>query len=155
MASSVDAVEQELSAVGAAAGARLVELTRDIWRLLTDDIPELRGDHIVEALLEASIEENVTTLLHVFEHGTAAENVDAPAAAVEYAKRLAQRGVPIVALIRAYRVGHGRFLDRCVEEIATRAMPAELSTAVTARLVDVSFRYIDGVSEQLVTIYQR
>ena len=155
MANSLDAVDRELSAVGAAAGARLVELTQDIWALLTDDIPELRGDHLVEKLLDASIEENVATLLHVFEHGTAPDEVAPPAAAVEYAKRLAQRGVPIVALIRAYRVGHGRFLDRCVEEIATRAMPAELSTAVTARLVDVSFRYIDRVSEQLVTIYQR
>lgn len=148
-------VDQELSAVGAAAGARLLELTRDIWRLLTDDIPELRGDHIVEKLLEASVEENVTTLLHVFEHGTAAENVDAPAAAVEYAKRLAQRGVPITALIRAYRIGHGRFLDRCVEEIAERALPAELATAVTARMVEVSFRYIDRITEQLINIYQR
>jgi DNA-binding PucR family transcriptional regulator len=155
VANSFDAVDRELSAVGAAAGARLVELTQDIWGLLTDDIPELRGDNLVEKLLDASIEENVATLLHVFEHGTAPDEVDPPAAAVEYAKRLAQRGVPIVALIRAYRVGHGRFLGRCVEEIAARAMPAELSTAVTARLVEVSFRYIDRVSEQLITIYQR
>ncbi|HYU03473.1 MAG TPA: helix-turn-helix domain-containing protein [Jatrophihabitantaceae bacterium] len=155
MANSFDAVDRELSAVGAAAGARLVELTQDIWGLLTDDIPELRGEKLVEKLLDASVEENVATLLHVFEHGTTPDEVDPPAAAVEYAKRLAQRGVPIVALIRAYRVGHGRFLGRCVEEIAARAMPAELSTAVTARLVEVSFRYIDRVSEQLITIYQR
>jgi DNA-binding PucR family transcriptional regulator len=155
MANSLDAVDRELSAVAAAAGAQLPELTQDIWRLLTDDIPELSGDNLVEKLLDASIEENVATLLHVFEHGTAPDDVDAPAAAVEYAKRLAQRGVPIVALIRAYRVGHGRFLGRCVEEIAARAMPAELAAAVTTRLVEVSFRYIDRVSEQLITTYQR
>lgn len=155
VASSVGAVDHELSAVGAAAGARLLELTHEIWGLLTDDIPELRGDHVVETLLEASVEENVTTLLHVFEHGTAAENVDAPAAAIEYARRLAQRGVPITALIRAYRVGHGRFLERCVDEIAERALSAELASTVTARMLDVSFRYIDRVSEQVITTYQR
>lgn len=155
MASTFDAVDRELSAVGAAASARLVELTQDIWALLTDDVPELRGDNLVEKLLDASIEENVATLLHVLEHGTAPDDVDAPAAAVEYAKRLAQRGVPIAALIRAYRIGHGRFLTRCVDEIATRAMPPELAAAVTARMVDVSFRYIDRVSEQVITIYQR
>jgi len=105
MANSLDTVGRELSAVAAAAGAQLPELTQDIWRLLTDDIPELRGDNLVEKLLGASIEENVATLLHVFEYGTAPDDVDAPAAAVEYAKRLAQRGVPIVALIRPYRVG--------------------------------------------------
>src|SRR6266508_4009490 len=133
MVTSFDAVNRELSAVGAAAGARLPELTHEIWQLLTNDIPELRGDDIVEKLLDASVEENVATLLHMLEHGTAPENIDAPAAAIEYAKRLAQRGVPIVALIRAYRVGHGRFLERCVEEIAVKPTDAELTAAITAR----------------------
>jgi DNA-binding PucR family transcriptional regulator len=155
MVASLEAVDRELSAVGATAGARLLELTQEIWELLTRDIPELRGDEIVEKLLDASIEENVVTLLHVIELATRPDEVDAPAAAVEYAKRLAQRGVPIVALIRAYRIGHGRFLGRCVEEIATRSMDAELATAVTARVVDVSFRYIDRITEQLIAIYQR
>jgi DNA-binding PucR family transcriptional regulator len=63
--------------------------------------------------------------------------------------------VPIVALIRAYRVGHGRFLARCVEAIATRSADAELTAAATARLVDVSFRYIDRVFEQVISTYQR
>jgi DNA-binding PucR family transcriptional regulator len=155
MVLSLEAVDRELSAVGAAAGARLLDLTQEIWQLLTRDIAELRGDDIVEKLLDASIEENLTTLLHVIEHATTPEEVDAPAAAVEYAKRLAQREVPIVALIRAYRIGHGRLLRRCVEEIAARSMDAELTTAVTDRLIDVSFRYIDRVTEQLVAIYQR
>jgi DNA-binding PucR family transcriptional regulator len=155
MVQSVEAVDRELSAVGAAAGGRLLELTHEIWELLTRDIPQLRGDDIVEKLLDASIQENVATLLHIFEHATAPDDVDAPAAAVEYAKRLAQRGVPIVALIRAYRIGHGRFLGRCVEELAARSTDAELATAVTARLVEVSFRYIDRITEQLIAIYQR
>jgi len=155
MVNGPDAVDRELSAVGATAATRLLELTHDIWQLLTQDIPELRGDDLLEKLLDASIEENVATLLHVFEHGTAADQVDAPAAAIEYARRLAQRGVPITALIRAYRVGHGRFLARCVEEIAARPGDIDLTAAVTARLVDVSFRYIDRVSEQVVAIYQR
>src|SRR6266536_3943352 len=155
MVTSVDAVNRELSAIGATAAARLLELTHEIWQLLTQDIPELRGDELVEKLLDASIEENVSTLLHVLEHGTPIEQVDAPAAAVEYARRLAQRGVPIAALIRAYRVGHGRFLARCVEEIAVRSMDIDLAAAVTARMVEVSFRYIDRISEQVITTYQR
>jgi hypothetical protein len=152
---SPDAVNRELSAASAAVGARVLDLSHEIWQLLTEDIPELRGDDLVLKLLDASIEENVTTLLHMFELGTAPDEVDAPAAAVEYAKRLAQRGVPIVALIRAYRVGHGRFLARCVEAIATRSTDAELTAAATARLVEVSFRYIDRVSEQVISTYQR
>jgi len=155
MVTSADAVNRELSAIGATAAARLPELTHEIWQLLTQDIPELRGDELVEKLLDASVEENVSTLLHVFEHGTSIDQVDAPAAAVEYARRLAQRGVPIPALIRAYRVGHGRFLARCVEEIAVRSRDVDLTAAVMAQLVDVSFRYIDRVSEQVIATYQR
>jgi len=46
VAHSRDDVDRELSAVGAAVGARLLELTHDIWQLLTDGIPELRGDAV-------------------------------------------------------------------------------------------------------------
>jgi hypothetical protein len=68
MGVGIDAVERELSAVGAAVGEHVLDVTRDIWQVLTSDIPELRGDDTVQKLLDASIEENVT-LVHVFEHG--------------------------------------------------------------------------------------
>jgi DNA-binding PucR family transcriptional regulator len=155
MQPSIDAVDRELSSVGAAAGKRLRELTQEIWRLLTEDIPELRGDDVVAQLLDASIEENVMTLLHAFEHGIAPDRVDPPTAAVEYARRLAQRGVPIVALIRSYRMGHGRFLTRCMQELTGRYEDTELVNAIMARMIEMSFRYIDRVSEHVIGVYQQ
>jgi PucR C-terminal helix-turn-helix domain/GGDEF-like domain len=154
MSTGVDAVSRELSEVAAAVGGHVLDVTHDIWQLVTSDIPELRGDDIVEKLLDASIEENVATLLHVFEHGSPPDDIGAPAAAVEYARRLAQRGVPIIALIRAYRVGHGRFLSRCIDELGARSQDASLTAAVTSRMADVSFRYIDRVSEEVISAYQ-
>jgi len=148
-------VAAELSAVAATVAGHVPELSSEIWALLTQDIPELRGDHIVEKLLDASIEENVATLLHVFEHGLVPDEIRAPPAAVEYARRLAQRGVSTIALIRAYRVGHGRFLSRCIEQLASRTTDAALNAAVTLRLVEVSFRYIDRISEELISVYQQ
>ena len=35
-------------------------------------------------------------------------------------RRLAQRGIPIVALLRAYRIGAARFQDWCLEELGRR-----------------------------------
>jgi len=154
MSTGVDAVSRELSEVAAAVGGHVLDVTHDIWQLVTSDIPELRGDDIVEKLLDASIEENVATLLHVFEHGSPPDDIGAPAAAVEYARRFAQRGVPIIALIRAYRVGHGRFLSRCIDELGARSQDASLTAAVTSRMADVSFRYIDRVSEEVISAYQ-
>jgi DNA-binding PucR family transcriptional regulator len=43
-------------------------------------------------------------------HGIVTAHVEAPTAALEYARRLAQRDIPATALIRAYRVGQARFL---------------------------------------------
>jgi hypothetical protein len=148
-----EAVAAELSAVATAVARDLQDLTREIWEVLTRDIPELRSDDIVAKLLDASVEENVATLLHVLEYGYD-DAVRAPAAAVEYARRLAQRGVPRNALTRAYRVGHGRFLRRCLDKLAGSTSDHALAAAVSARLVEVSFHYIDRVSEEVIDTYQ-
>src|SRR3954454_17187376 len=117
-------------------------------------IPELRGDDAVVNLLAASVEANAATLLHMLEHGIVPESVDAPAAALEYARRLAQREVPLHALVRAYRVGHGIFLGTCLDELARQIQNVELAVAVTQRLLELSFRYIDRVSERVIVVYQ-
>jgi hypothetical protein len=152
---SAAAVERELSDVCAAVGARQTELTREIWRGITASMPELRDDDTIEKLLNSSVAENVTTVLHALEHGTSIDNVDAPAAAHEYARRLAQREIPIIALARTYRIGHGQFLTTCVEEVAARPYDGAVTAAVIARIVVVSFDYIDRVVEQVITTYQR
>ena len=105
---------QSTSAVSAALDPRAAEMSADIYGLIVREIPQLRGDKQVLALLESSVAENVTTLLHVLQHGIDLEKVRAPAAAEEYARRLAQRGVPIAALLRAYRIGSARFEDWCL-----------------------------------------
>ncbi|MDT5287811.1 MAG: hypothetical protein QOF88_2700, partial [Mycobacterium sp.] len=69
---------------------RLVELSSVIRGALEDAIPELRGDARTIELLGASVEGNVDTLLHALRHDIAVERVEAPTAALEYARRLAQ-----------------------------------------------------------------
>jgi hypothetical protein len=49
------------------------------------------------------------------------ERVKAPAAAIDYARRPAQRRVPMVVLVRAYRIGHARFLQWCFDELLGQA----------------------------------
>jgi DNA-binding PucR family transcriptional regulator len=149
------AVERELSDVSAAVGARQPELTLEIWRRITASMPELRDDDTLEKLLQSSVAENVTTVLHALEHGIVIEKVDAPAAAHEYARRLAQREISIIALARTYRIGHGQFLATCVEEIAARSYDGVVTAAIMARIVSVSFDYIDRVVEQVIMTYQR
>ncbi len=66
---SSPSVAQSAAEVSGALAPRSAELSADIYRLLVQEIPQLRGDRRVLALLEASVGENVATLLHVIEHG--------------------------------------------------------------------------------------
>ena len=61
---SEDAVASGLARVGAAELELLPRLTHEIRVLIMESIPELRGDDLVEKLLDASVEENIATLMH-------------------------------------------------------------------------------------------
>ena len=93
-------------------------------------------------------------MLHVLQHDIDLEQVHAPAAAEEYARRLAQRGVPIAALLRAYRIGSARFQDWCLEELGRSTDDASIVSAAGLRIAAITARYMDQVSEELVSAYE-
>ena len=64
---------------------RGAELSAEIYNLILREIPQLRTDLRVLALLEASVGENVATVLHILQHAIEVDQVRAPAAAEEYA----------------------------------------------------------------------
>jgi hypothetical protein len=147
-------VAQRAADVSSALTPRTGELATEIYDLIVREIPQLRGDKQVLTLLEASVEENVATVLHILQHGIDLENVHVPVAAAEYARRLAQRGIPIVALLRAYRIGAARFQDCCLEELGRRTDDASVVSAAGLRMASVTAAYIDRVPEQLVLAYE-
>ena len=79
----------------------------------------------------------------------------APAAAVEYARRLAQRGTPLTALLRAYRLGPACLSSWLLRELARQADDAQMITAVTLDMPKIVAGYIDQTSEKMVTSYAR
>jgi len=152
--SSNTSAAESVSDVSAALVPRTAEVAADIYRLIVREIPLLRGDKRVLTLLEASVGENVATMLHILQHGIDLENVHAPAAAEEYARRLAQRGVPIAALLRAYRIGSARFQDWCLNELGRRTDSAPVVSAAGLRIAGVTAAYIDRVSEEVLSAYE-
>lgn len=141
-------------AVAATLNAQLGEITQKMRTLLADRIEELRGDQRIIELLGASIEGNVETILHILQHDIPAEHVEPPSAAVEYARRLAQRGVPVNALVRAYRLGQDHFLQWSFAEIERQVADRGIAFHATHRFVSVTFNYIDWISQQVVTVYE-
>ena len=83
------------------------------------------------------------------------ETIDAPNAAAEYARRLAQRGISVIALVRSYRIGHALASSTGAwGSLFTGDVSPALAHAVTQRVLQLSFEYIDRVSEQVVGSYQ-
>ncbi len=145
---------ESASDVSGALAPRAAEISADIYQLIVRDISQLRGDRRVLTLLEASVGENVATMLHVIQHGIDLEKVHAPAAAEEYARRLAQRGVPMAALLRAYRIGSARFQDWCLQELGRQTDNASIISAAGLRIAGITASYIDKVSEEVVSAYE-
>jgi len=145
---------ESASEVSGALAPRAAEISADVYQLIVRDIPQLRSDKRVLTLLESSVADNVATMLHVLQHGIDLENVHAPAAAEEYARRLAQRGVPIAALLRAYRIGSARFQDWCLQELGRRTDNASIISAAGLRIAGLTASYIDRTSEEVVSAYE-
>ncbi|WP_371643298.1 PucR family transcriptional regulator [Streptomyces mirabilis] len=154
MAAEYPEAAKQLSVVAESVGAHLSDVSRDIGEQLLTEIPELRGDGTVIKILQASVAENVATLLHIFENDIPLDNVERLPVASEYARRLAQRNVPLSALIRSYRIGHWRFLQWCLDELNRQGADESLSAATNWRMLHLSFGYIDRVTEHVIDVYQ-
>ena len=133
---------------------QVTEVSSIVRDALEQLIPELRGDARTVELLGASVEGNIDTILHALRHGIAVERITAPAAALEYARRLAQHGVPVNALVRAYRLGQRRLTELVFAELQTIDMEPATRIAVIEEITDVLFAYIDWISQQVVAVYE-
>jgi DNA-binding PucR family transcriptional regulator len=146
-------VVQRAAEVAGALAPHIAELSADIYALIVREILQLRTDRRVLTLLEASVAANVATVLHILQHDIDLDRVHAPAAAEQYARRLAQRGIPMTALLRAYRIGSTRFQHWCLGELARQTDDPAILSAAGLRIAETTAAYIDQISEELVAAY--
>ncbi|MDD7940772.1 helix-turn-helix domain-containing protein [Actinomycetospora lutea] len=138
--------------VAAALAPHRAEVSASISDVLATRIDDLRGDPALLDLLAASVEANVETILHVLRHDLEPRDVEPPAAAMAYARRLAQREVPVNALVRAYRVGQSHLMEWAFAEAARR--PGEAAAAASQRIVLVVMDYVDHVTQHVIGAYE-
>src|SRR6476646_8409236 len=156
-----DAGYQDAAVVARSAAAivsrldqRMAEVTGSIQQMLVTEIADLRGDAQLLQLLRDSVDGNVATVFSAIRHAIPIEKVELPTAALEHARRLAQRGTTVNALVRAYRLGHKAVLDAVLEEIRASDLEPPLSLAVFSQISEVTFGYIDWITQQVVSTYQ-
>jgi DNA-binding PucR family transcriptional regulator len=133
---------------------RLAEVSSAIQVSLQTQIPELGDDRRVMELLGPSIEGNVDTLLHALRYAIPVELVAVPVAAMEFARRLAQHGIPLHALVRAYRLGQHMMNELVFAEVRTIDIPESARYTVLEAITATLFRYIDSITQQVVVVYE-
>ncbi|MBV9321346.1 MAG: PucR family transcriptional regulator, partial [Mycobacterium sp.] len=95
--------------------ARQMDMIRDdfIADLFDEMKVKIRGlnhDTRMMNLWRASLTENIVTAIQYLDRDAPpTASLEAPAAALAYARASAQRDVPLSALVRAHRIGHARF----------------------------------------------
>ncbi|MFJ9787750.1 PucR family transcriptional regulator [Amycolatopsis sp. NPDC101161] len=150
-----EVVSDRIRQIAATLADRAVELAGELVQLYAADLPQLvNDDERMVSLLSASVYQNIETALQIFQHGIDPANVEPPAAAVEYARRLAQRGTPVFDLILAYDLGQAAMLDFGFQECTRLVDDAALLGAMMRRLLKVAYEFITRVVRQLVSIYQ-
>ena len=87
-------------------------------------------------------------------YGIDVERIEAPTAAFEYARRLAQHGVPVNALIRAYRLGQRLMNELVFSEVRLIDTSDQTRYSVIEAISGTIFEYIDWISQQVVVVYE-
>jgi DNA-binding PucR family transcriptional regulator len=147
------AVTELVATVAAAVSRRVAMVSENVYEVILRDIPELRDDKVVLALLASSVDSNIGTCLQILQHQIELSAVQAPAVALEYARRLAQRGTSLPALLRSYRLGHTCFTEWLFQELARQVSDAAMITAGTMNMSKTVAGYIDQTSEEIVAAY--
>jgi DNA-binding PucR family transcriptional regulator len=147
------AVAELIADVAGVVARRAAVVAGDVYAVILREIPQLGGDKPVLALLASSVDSNVETCLQIMQHQIDLTTVQAPAAALEYARRLAQRDTSLTALLRAYRVGHACFFDWMLRELAQQVDDAEMISATAQGMSKIMAGYIDQTSEEMVSAY--
>ncbi|MEV0032666.1 helix-turn-helix domain-containing protein [Nocardia sp. NPDC050793] len=140
--------------IAARMNERVTEIGATIRRELEKELVALRDDTHSRELLGASVEANVETLLHALRHDIPVARIQAPAAAIEYAKRLAQHDVPVSSLARSYWIGQRRMSELVFAEVRAADIPAQQCVDVLQAITTTLFDYVDSITWQVVAAYQ-
>lgn len=130
------------------------ELIHDVQRSLRRGVPEVWEDPDVARMTAENVTEHVLAALAGLVDAVEPGQIRTPVADPDRARRLAQHGTPVNALLRAFRLAQGVILDRLLEEMPRLTDDAALISAATRKLIVTMTEYIDRMSEQGVAVYQ-
>jgi DNA-binding PucR family transcriptional regulator len=145
--------------------ARVSEVARELFASLPaisdsirseveHSIPELVTEPLLVELLDSTIQTNIELFLDYAKGTVALEEIVLPAASMAHARRIAQREISSVALLRVFRIGQRRVASHALEEIWRTETDPAVAYAAARQFHEMTFAYVDHVSEQVVAEYE-
>ncbi|UDY25182.1 PucR family transcriptional regulator [Nocardioides sp. Kera G14] len=130
------------------------ELGAALAEQIAADVPELAGDPVLVEDLANSVVANLREATGRLAQGDLNPGTAVPEAALAYARRLAERGIPASALLRAYRIGQARAQEAVGANLAASGADPSIVIAASQALSAVAFDYVDGISERVVAAHE-
>lgn len=146
----------QIAALVALAADRLHDRLDELVESLTTTIKSAEahlGDPELDAMLRASVEANVSTIIQMLRLDIPLEHLQSIAAATEYAIRLAQRDVPEAALRRAYHIGSDDLLGYVFEEVQAIDCDGDTRLRILHHIAGWMHKYVDWISRDILSAY--
>ncbi|MER6157670.1 SpoIIE family protein phosphatase [Streptomyces sp. NPDC001868] len=131
---------------------RADELIAEVEECLRREMPELWKHP--DAMATDNVAQHVVAVLSALQYGVDPAAIEVPNAELERVRRVARHGIPVSAVLRAFRLGQGIILDRLLEEMVRRTDDAALIGEAARSLIATATGYVDRTSEQGVVAYQ-
>ncbi|WP_298176837.1 helix-turn-helix domain-containing protein [Saccharomonospora sp.] len=133
--------------------ARHTELNDSMNAAIEDAIADLANPELTE-MLHASVEGNITTILHMLRNDIPIEHLQPATAATEYAIRLARAGVSAAPLRRAYHIGSDDLLAEIFHELQLLDCPSELKLRLLHHLAGWLHHYVDWITRVVLDAHE-
>jgi DNA-binding PucR family transcriptional regulator len=153
-----DAEVAEVGGVPISVIARRMDMIRgqfiaELFEMMKAEIRGLNYDARMMDLWKASITEGVMSAIRYLDRDAPAPLLEAPAAALAYARAAAQRDIPLAPLVRAHRLGHARFVEVAMQYVSLLEPAQRVPTII--ELVNRSALFLDLVGDQLIVAYEQ
>ena len=128
------------------------ELAREMAAHLYAAIPELAAveDDELRAELRASSTANLGQVLRLLAVGASPDEIVVPPEALQFLRNNVQRGIPLPALLRSYRLGHAWLWERWSQALQERVADSGELAAGQDESSAFMFAYVDTLSDALV-----
>ncbi len=147
-------VASVIEEIGTALRARESELVEEMTIRILNENDFTRADPRMEKMRVAAIHSNVSTMIEILANNIPLEHMQPPVAAVESARRAAQREIPSNLLVRSYHMGQNSIMRTLHEEVERRKLPVELALAVVKLLNDRIYAYADWITSYVFETYE-